>query len=225
MSIFKFPKIESPFERKNNKNGEYVVYDKVNNKLSNFVNWKAVEKLDGTNSAVKLKDGEVHKVYTRHGDKSMNEVDEYGNKNHQRISRGVQECVNRGWIEGYEDGIYYGEVVGEKIQGNPYNLSGYLFVPFEWARENLQYKSWGKYPQDFDSISQWFKEDLFSLFYAKIHGTSLEKASVSNGTFCEGIMFVNPHVEAPYSKENPPNADNYAKLRRDMFEWYEGERH
>lgn len=223
--IFKFPKIEASFKRHTNESGDYVVYDEDNPNVSNFRNWDAVEKLDGTNCAIRMENGEVADVFKRHGDKTMKVVDTYGERLEQFAIRGVQEAVSRGWIEDYEDGFYYGELVGRKVQENPYDLSTHIFVPFEWSRNNLRYKSWGEYPQDFDSISRWFKEDLFSLFYSKIHGTSINECTVSDGVYCEGIVFTNPHVEAPYSKENLPDKHHFAKLRRDMFDWYEGKRH
>jgi len=74
-----------------------------------------------------------------------------------------------------------------------------------------EYKSWGKYPKDFDTISRWFKEDLIPLFYSKIHGVGFDKAR-KNG-YVEGIVFTDPETL------------KMAKLRRDMFDWYSGPRH
>jgi hypothetical protein len=66
----------------------------------------------------------------------------------------------------------------------------------------LTYKSWGKYPKDFNTISEWFKE-LMPLY-------AMRKAD-SKG-FVEGIVFTHPD-------------GRMAKLRRDMFDWYKGPRH
>jgi len=220
----RFPKVDSPFKRHENDNGEYVVYDKQNTDLSGWREYEAVEKLDGTNCAVYVERGEVVDAFARTGDKSMNYVEPYGSTNHQRITRAVQNSVDRGYTDGLADGYHYGETVGPKFNGNPHELDELLFIPFEWLREECSYNSWGEYPQDFKTISEWFKEDLFSLFYSKMHGVSLQEASVSNGTFCEGVMFT-ADVPTAYDHTEPPQATDYAKLRRDMFEWYDGQRH
>jgi len=220
----RFPKIESPFERHENDSGEYVVYDEVNTDVANFTEWEAVEKLDGTNCAVYVERGEVVDAFTRMGDKSMNYVDPYGSTNEQRVARAVQNSVSRGYTDGLSEGFHYGETVGPKIQGNPHELDELLFIPFAWLRDKCSYNSWGEYPQDFETISGWFEDDLFSLFYSKMHGVSLQEASVSNGTFCEGIMFT-ADVPNSYDQNAKPPKHAYAKLRRDMFEWYEGQRH
>jgi len=220
----RFPKIESPFERHENANDDYVVYDEINDTVSDFTEWQAVEKLDGTNCAVYVENGNVQHAYTRMGDKSMNYADPYGSTNEQRVVSAVQNSVRRGYCDDLSDGYHYGETVGPKIQGNPHELDELLFIPFEWLRDKCSYNSWGNYPQDFDTISGWFENDLFSLFYAKMHGVSLQEASVSNGVFCEGIMFTD-NVPSAYDFERQPDATDYAKLRRDMFGWYDGDRH
>lgn len=222
----RFPKVQSPFERQENDSGEYVVYDSLNEDLSGFREWEAVEKLDGTNCAVYVERGEVVDAFARAGDKSMNYVDPYGSTIHQRITRGVQNSVGRGYTDGLADGYHFGETVGPSINGNPHELDEILFIPFEWLRDKCSYRSWGDYPQDFDTISEWFEETLFSLFYSKMHGVSLDEASVVNGTFCEGIMFTNTdRVPHAYDMDRQPDGMAYAKLRRDMFEWYDGDRH
>jgi hypothetical protein len=221
----RFPKIESPFERHENEDGDYVVYDNRNSELLQFTEWQAVEKLDGTNCAIYVENGEVVDAFARAGNKSMNWVEPYGSTMHQRIARAVQNSVTRGYTDGLAEGYHFGETVGPKINGNNHELDELLFIPFEWLRQKCSYNSWGEYPQDFDTISGWFEDDLFSLFYSKMHGASLDEASVSNGTFCEGIMFTSPEVPRAWSADKPPRSNYFAKLRRDMFDWYDGERH
>jgi hypothetical protein len=222
----RFPKVESPFDRRENDDGEYVVYDEQNADLAGWREYEAVEKLDGTNCAVYVDRGRVVDAFARAGDKSMNYVEPFGSTMHQRIIRGVQNSVSRGYTDGLADGFHYGETVGPTINGNPHELDELLFIPFEWLREKCSYNSWGEYPQDFDTISGWFENDLFSLFYSKMHGVSLDEASVSDGTFCEGIMFTNTDAQPlAFDTDTRPDAANYAKLRRDMFDWYDGERH
>ena len=222
----RFPKVHSPFERHENDNDEYVVYNERNEDLLQFTDWVAVEKLDGTNCAIYVDENEgVVDAFTRMGQDPMQRIDPYGNTNHHRLLDAVQNSIQRGYTSGLNSGVHYGEVVGPKIQGNPHELDERLFIPFDWARENLVYESWGDYPQTFDAVSEWFEDNLFSLFYSRMHGTTFDEASVANGTFVEGIMFTHPNVAGGYELNETPNADNFAKLRRDMFEWYEGERH
>lgn len=222
----RFPKIESPFDRED-QDGEYVVFDSWNVDPAWFKGSTiAVEKLDGTNCAVWLESGQVQDVFTRMGDKSMNYVHPYpSDTNHGRIVAAVRNSVQAGYFDGLAEGYHYGEVIGPKIQDNPHEVDEHLFIPFQWARENLRYKSWGEYGQDFEDLSAWFKDGLFSLFYAHYHGTDLDAASVSNGTFCEGVMFTDRTVPHSYTFEVRPESENFAKLRRDMFKWYEGSRH
>lgn len=206
------PKIHSPFKRHENSEGEYVVYDEVNDGyewvFDEAEKVMAVEKLHGTNVSVMIENGSITAVFNR-----TNRVKPFPRtKQHQYIVEGVMNAANRDYLE-LRDGQHFGEVVGPKFHGNPYNLDQHVWIPFQrYAQKHLEYKSYGEHPTDFESISHWFKEELFSLFQSKWHGQSLEESRVDNGTFCEGIMFTHPD-------------GRMAKLRRDMFEWYEGERH
>ena len=69
----------------------------------------------------------------------------------------------------------------------------------------MAYTCWGKYPKTFESMSEWFKE-LMPLYALRTNG----KDEVC--PFVEGIVFTHPD-------------GRMAKLRRDMFDWYEGRRH
>ncbi len=203
------PKIHSPFEREKNENGDYVVIDKI----AEGYEWvfeddsvMAVEKLHGTNVSVVIEDGHVTAVYNRTG-----RVPAF-NKGKHFITRGILNAMNRGYLD-LPDGQWFGELIGPKLNNNPHNVEEHIWIPFKrYAQKRLVYKSWGDYPKTFDSISKWFKEGLFSLFNSKWHGVDLDESSVSNGTFCEGIIFTHPD-------------GRMAKLRRDMFDWYEGRRH
>jgi len=239
----RFPKIHSPFKRKENEDGEYVVYDEV----SDGYEWVfqnddvlAVEKLHGTNTAVRIRQGEHGLLldgYTRHGPEPFQQVDPYSaDYHHRRICRAIQNSYRRGYLDELGEGVFYGETVGPDFHGNEHELEENLFIPFDWLVDKCSYKSWGKYPKDFETISGWFEENLFSLFYARMHGTSFETASVENGTFCEGIIFIRPDAQynaqsIELEEEELSNgmyrkyAPNMAKLRRDMFGWFEGERH
>ncbi len=200
------PKLESPFVREMIK-GEYVVIDEV----QEGYDWVfednavlAVEKIDGTNVSLILEEGEIRQVWNR-----KNYVPPFSfNKWHHFIIKGVLNSIAKGYLKEFEDGQHFGELVGPKINGNPYELQKHLWIPFKkYSRKRLAYRSWGKYPKTFESISKWFKDDLFSLFYAKQHSVPYSETPLA-----EGIVFTHPD-------------GRMAKLRRDMFSWYVGERH
>lgn len=106
-----------------------------------------------------------------------------------------------------EDGQHFGELIGPKVNGNPYKLKEHLWIPFStFSQKHLRYKIWGKYPKNFEIISDWFKE-LIPLYACMVQGEEGRK----NG-FVEGIVFTNLD-------------GRMAKLRKDMFGWFKGERH
>jgi hypothetical protein len=194
-------KLESPFVRKEI-NGEYVVTPEVVKGYEwvfedNSV--KAIEKLHGTNVSIVVTDGVITSVWNR------TERLPFFNKGKRHIMNGVMEAYERGYCE-LEDGQWFGELIGEKVNGNPYNIKGNVWIPFKtYAAEHLAYKSWGKYPKTFESISEWFK-DLQPLYSWKVHGQEYKNH------FVEGIVFTHPD-------------GRMAKIRRDMFDWYKGNRH
>lgn len=208
----RFEKIESPFSRSENEDGAYTVDDAVKDEYE----WvftddsvKAVEKLDGENVAVYInEDGVVQEIYTREG----NKVKPFKTRNEAHISKGVIDAFERGWIEEYlESGmLHYGEVVGPQVKGNPYDLDQHMWIPFTYAEENLYYESWGDYPKDFETISGWFESNLIPLFYTRMH--NIPFSTLDGSEYVEGVVFTHPD-------------GRFAKLRRDMFDWYEGDRH
>ena len=200
MRIKDMPKLESPFVREF-KDGNYVVTPKI----AEGYEWvfdddsvMAIEKLDGTNVSIVIQQGTVIAIYNR------TERIPFINKTKQFIIEGLLEAKRRGYIDKLLDGQHFGELIGPKVNGNPYKLEKHIWIPFEtYAQEYLKYKSWGKYPKDFETISTWFKDGLMPLFALR-HG--------DKQGFVEGIVFTHPD-------------GRMAKLRRDMFEWYEGKRH
>jgi len=197
--IKNFPKVKSPFIRK-------VIDDLyvVTPEIEPGYEWVfdgtpsiAVEKLDGTNVSVIIEDGEITKVFNRTARIP------FFNKGKKHISEAILNSYNRGYCNVLEDGQYFGEVIGPKLNKNPYELDTHLWIPFEdYAKNHLCYKSWGKYPKNYKTIRNWFKDDLFSLFMRRRHG---EKVSP------EGIVFYNEIT------------GEMAKLRMDMFDFFEGE--
>jgi hypothetical protein len=200
MKIKDFPKIECPFERQEI-GDDYIVLDKVKEGYEwvfNDESVMAIEKLHGTNVSIIIQDGTITAVYNR------TERIPFFNKGKSHIIEGLIESYKRGYMENLLDGQWYGELIGEKVNGNPYKIKGHLWIPFAtYAEEHLKYKSWGKYPKDFKTISDWFEHDLLPL-YALKYG--------DKEGFVEGVVFTHPD-------------GRMAKLRRDMFSWFSGRRH
>lgn len=204
MKIKDMPKLESPFVRKEI-NGNYIVTDEIAEEYE----WvfkdesvMAIEKLHGTNVSIQITDGVIVGIWNR------TERIPFFNKGKAHIVKGILESYSKGYTEFLGDGQHFGECIGEKINGNPYKIKGNLWIPFEsYGQKHLRYKCWGKYPKTFDSISEWFKE-LMPLFMLR-RGT---KEGDDPKLFVEGIVFTHPD-------------GRMAKLRCDMFDWFEGRRH
>lgn len=200
MKIRDMPKLHSPFVRKMEKSG-YV----DTNEIAEGYEWvfedesvMAIEKLHGTNVSIVIVEGMVTQVYNR------TERIPFITKGKSWIIKGILNAKERGYLEFLGDGQFFGELIGPKVNSNPYKLDEHLFIPFDgFCQKHLRYKAWGKYPKDFKTISEWFEKDLFPLYTAMKGETK---------GFCEGIVFTHPDGRK-------------AKLRRDMFSWHKGGRH
>lgn len=229
----RFPKIRSVYKRSENTDGYYTVDPRIKNGFS----WvfdrssevEAVEKIHGTNVSVLVEDDKVVRAASRVGDRSMNLVEPYNQPEKHFIVRGIQNSIKRGYTDNLEDGWNFGELVGPSVHGNPYDLEENIFIPFEWLRDKCEYRSYGKYSTEFDDISHWLEEEIFSLFYSKMHGKRIEDCSVSNGVFVEGIVFIHPEFNGEVSTKDLDSvkSEDYGtvtntvcKLRRDMYDWY-----
>lgn len=207
----RFPKLKSPFVRDKNEEGHLTVTDKVQDGYE----WVfdddsvlAVEKVDGENIAVYIDEqGNISEILTREG----NLVEPFDDPTNSYIVKGVLDAYRRGWLDNLDAGeLHYGELLGPTVQGNPYDWNEHMWVPFEYLQNNVYYKSWGDYPKTFGVISDWFKDNLLPLFYARMH--NIEFSDLPEEAYVEGIIFTHPDGRK-------------AKLRRDMFDWYEGPRH
>ena len=200
IKIIDMPKLESPFIRKII-NGNYVVIDEIRPEYEWVFNDNkvmAIEKLHGTNVSIVIQDGVITGVWNR------TERVPFFNKGKKYIIEGLLNSYERGYTEFLADGQHFGELIGKKINGNPYKINGHLWIPFEtFCQNHLCFKSWGKYPKTYNAISDWFKT-LMPLY-------SLMTNNDKNG-FIEGIVFTHPD-------------GRMAKLRKDMFDWFEGKRH
>ena len=193
------PKIESPFVRKEI-NGAYILTPEIAEGYEwvfNDDSVLAIEKLHGTCVSINIQDGIITSVWNR------TERIPFFNKGKIHIIEGLLKSFERGYMEFLPDGQSFGELIGERVNGNPYKIKGHLWIPFEtYSKNHLAYKSWGKYPKTFESISEWFKT-LMPL-YALKHG--------DKEGFVEGVVFTHPD-------------GRMAKLRKDMWEWHQGPRH
>lgn len=163
----------------------------------------AVEKLDGTNVKILTENGRLMAVQNR-----LNVIDPLQViKGKTYIIEGVFQAIGKDYVK--VDGEQVGEVIGPKLQGNPYKLDVHLWYPFEKAISDLRYKSFHEHDRTFENWSSWFKTGLISRFYTK----RASKLGLTEVVMAEGIIFYN-------LKRRAEGKTWMAKLRRDMFEWY-----
>lgn len=212
-----FPKIQCPFVRREfavnkedwKKHGKalqlrqpkvYLVVNQVNpgyEWVFDNIDTVAIEKLDGTNVKVDIQHNKLMQIQNRKNSIEFGRLDDM--KGHLPIIEGVFRAIAKGYIK--EDGQYAGEVIGPKVQGNPYQLESCIWFPFDKAYKELYYKSFHEHDRTFDNWSFWFKNYLFSRFFDK-----KTKKGSSSKIFAEGVVFY--------------TGMKMAKLRRDMFDWY-----
>lgn len=158
----------------------------------------AVEKLDGSNVKLKTKNGRLIGIQNR-----KNIIDPLQIiKGQSHYLDGVFQSIGKGYVE--TDGEYTGELIGPKLQGNPYKLTNHLWYPFDKTIKHLRYTSFDNHERTFENWSNWFKDWLFSRFATKRGNKDI---------MAEGIILYN-------LKRKKENKTWRAKLRRDMFEWH-----
>ena len=184
----------------------YLVIDKINpgyEWVFEDEDTFAVEKLDGTNIKLKTENGRLVALQNR-----KNVIDPLQIiKGKNFIIEGIFRSVGKGYVQA--DGEQAGELIGPKVQGNPYKLDFHEWYPFEKAIAHLRYRSFHEHDRTFDNWSSWFKDWLVSRLYAK----NASKKGVSDKVFAEGVVFYN-------LKRKEQKKTWRAKLRRDMFDWY-----
>lgn len=198
-----FPKLHSPFIRKDTPKG-YCVIDEIDPDYK----WvfedgvKAIDKIDGTNIGIRIEKGEITRIFNRTTEKFIWNINQ--TKWEGACMEGLAKAIQKEWLKKLGDGDHYGELVGELFNGNPHKIQGHLFVPFDYLKRSCFWKTWvqNKYPKDFESISEWFKE-LPSLFNQRLKLPPIK---------AEGLVFYHPD-------------GRMAKLRRNMFDWYKGVKH
>lgn len=163
----------------------------------------AVEKLDGTNVKILTENGRLIAVQNR-----LNVIDPLQViKGKSFIIEGIFQAIGKDYVK--VEGEQVGEVIGPKLQGNPYKLDVHLWYPFEKAISDLRYKSFHEHDRTFDNWSSWFKTGLVSRFYTK----RASKLGLSEVVMAEGVIFYN-------LKRRADGKIWMAKLRRNMFDWY-----
>lgn len=163
----------------------------------------AVEKLNGTNIKIKTEGGRLVAFQNR-----KNVIDPLQIiKGKTFLLEGVINSAEKDLVK--EDGEQAGELIGPKLQGNPYMLDHHLWYPFEKSIKDLRYKSFDEHERNYDNWSAWFKDFLLSRFFIKQGKMGVEKPKV----FAEGVVFYN-------LKRKAESKSWMAKLRRDMFPWF-----
>ena len=206
MQIKDMPKLESPFIRKMI-DGKYVVTNEITPGYEWVFEGKenevlCTEKLNGTDVSIIIENGVIVSIWNR------TERIPFFNKGKKFIIEAVLNSFERGYCN-LSDGQYFGEVIGTKLQGNPYKLDEYLWIPFNtYCRDKLTYNSYHKYPKTFENISNWFnlpiiEGGIFSLFMRR---RGIEQKP-------EGVVFHNLKT------------GQMAKLRLDMFPEWKGKQH
>jgi len=222
-----FPKIQCPFIRQTfdvNKDHWYISGSRLQlrepnaylvvNRVNPGYEWVfddpdtfAVEKLNGTNVKLRTEKGRLVELQNR-----LNIIDPLQIvKGNTSIVEGIHRAVGKGYVK--EDAEQAGEVIGPKLQGNPYHLDYHEWYPFDKSISDLRYRSFDEHPRTFDGWSNWFYYWLHSRYYQKrrekLHGKDLPEK-----VFAEGVIFYNLKRKAEGGKSY------MAKLRRDMFDWY-----
>ncbi len=166
----------------------------------------AIEKLNGTNIKIKTEKGRLVALQNR-----KNVIDPLQIvKGKTFLIEGVINSAAKDLVK--EDGEQAGELIGPKLQGNPYKLEHHLWYPFDKAINDLSYRSFHEHERNFDNWDAWFKDHLLSRFVIKKTKPGAEKDKV----FAEGVVFYN-------MKRRAEGKTYMAKLRRDMYPWfYEG---
>lgn len=163
----------------------------------------AVEKLDGTNVKILTEKGRLIAIQNR-----LNVIDPLQIISGKTfIIEGVFQAIGKNYVKA--DGEQAGEVIGPKLQGNPYKLDTHLWYPFERSISDLKYKSFHEHARTFENWSSWFKTGLMSRFYTK----RASKLGLKDCVMAEGVIFYNLKRKAEHKTW-------MAKLRRNMFDWY-----
>jgi len=213
MQLRDMPKLESPFEREDKKGIGYVCIPKFKREFNWILDKDKVlmtEKFDGTNVSVYTEDNHVKKILNR-----KNNINIWKQKDW--FYKGVKNAIEKKHfkIDLMVDGQYFGELIGPKINGNPYNLDEPIWLPFEYLRRRYTFKfyyDWldENFPSKVDQTDEYIYIKLSDLIKTL---KSLWFRQQKKEQIPEGVVF--------YNKET----GKMCKLRADMFEWFKGKKH
>ncbi len=163
----------------------------------------AVEKLNGTNIKILTEKGRLVAVQNR-----LNVIDPLQViKGQTYLMEGIFRSIAKGYVEA--DAEQAGELIGPKLQGNPYKLEFHEWYPFKKTVSDLAYRSFHEHERNFQNWSSWFKDGLFSRYFTK----RASKLGLTDKVMAEGVIFYN-------LKRKAEKKSWMAKLRRDMFDWH-----
>lgn len=213
-----FPKLECPFER-GDKDGVWTTLPIIKPQFKWIFTDDCIasDKLDGTNVSIVIREGKIIKILNR-----SNVIDIW--KSGYWFYEGIRTAIENKYInpELLEDGQYFGELIGPKLQGNPYQLTQHRWVPFYYLEQKYEYKFWKEFSQEckdlddeqiFNKVSDLFK-GLWSIYKRQLGITGeVTESTKFEGLAAEGIVFLNKKT------------GERCKLRRDMFSWFTGGRH
>ena len=140
----------------------------------------AVEKLDGTNVKVMMEQGRIAAIQNRKNVIDPNLVA----KGPRFIIDGIVNAAMNNKLP--LDGQHVGEVIGPKLQGNPYQLDNHEWFDFERSITELRYTSFEKHERTYENWSSWFENHLHSRLFLK----RARKTGSSERVFAEGVIFL-----------------------------------
>ncbi|MBI3535375.1 MAG: hypothetical protein HY072_07825 [Deltaproteobacteria bacterium] len=163
----------------------------------------AVEKLNGTNIKLLTENGKLIALQNR-----LNVIDPLQIiKGKTFIIEGIFRSIGKGYVA--ENGEQAGELIGPKVNGNPYKLDFHEWYPFQKAIGDLKYRSFHEHERNFENWSSWFKDNLHSRYFTK----RASKLGLDEKVFAEGVVFYN-------LKRKAEGKSWMSKLRRDMYPWF-----
>jgi hypothetical protein len=219
MNLSDYPKLECPFER-GNKDGIYQILPKIKDEYR----WvwsddaKAVDKIDGTNVSVHVVNGNIKTILNR-----SSPIDIW--KSGEWFYDGIRNAIKRNYFypQQYDEEQIFGELIGPKLQGNPYKLEEHLWVPFSYLCEKYHFKFWtdivkecqGKTDDEIFNITSEVFKGLWSIYKRQrgIKSEVNEDTKFEDSMAAEGIVFYNIKT------------GERCKIRRDMWHWYAGKKH
>ena len=221
--MYNMPKLECPFEREE-QNGHYVVIPKIKEEYRWIFTPEAVavEKLDGTNISVWIQDHKIISIMNR-----TRKVDIW-QKGKGHVGTGILNAISRGYLDlSQAEGGYFGELIGPKLQGNPYQLKEHFWIPFPYLYARYHYKFWLEFVKTlgglsdeeiFHEVSELFK-GLWSIYKRarRLEGILGSVRDVNQDSKLRGSMAAEGIVF--YLKGHENDYTRCCKLRRDMFSW------